>query len=342
VVATAGALAFALLSPASPLEAQQYAVPPITMGQKYFMATNDFSAVIGPDNRTGDSGPLAKLVREAEIDGHENLGMQTIGGATPMQHWTQGDGDDNRNLAKVALRAGGVDAFSMAPGTVVPDEGIELFADLLIQTNPQGRILVQSSWAPWDGNGTLEGVGSNAAPDFSNEDHDLADVATIQAWIDRLHERGGYLERLRAQLQGIDERAGRPMAFVVPAADAVYRMRQEVLRGRIPGLDSQSQLFTDGTGHPATPVVNLVTYVWFTVMYRQPASGLTALVDPNDPTSAERERLLQQIAWEVSAAERKSGLTSRLLWPNGVRNMHDLLHQATQEGHEGMEHEGAP
>ena len=188
----------------------------------------------------------------------------------------------------------------------------------------------QTSWSPWDG-GTEQS-------DFSNEDHDRADIETIQGWIDGLHARGGYLERLREQIAGINQRAGRDIAYVVPAADAVYRLRQEVQRGRIPGLDRQSELFVDGMGHPATPVVNLVSYVWFTVMYRQPASGLTALMDPNDPTSAERERLLQQIAWEAAALEPISGVTASILWPDGARSMHDLLHDMGPEGNMPMEH----
>jgi hypothetical protein len=328
----------ALLLGSAPALAQQYASPPITVGQKYLMATHSFNVFIGPNSRTGDPGPLAKLAHEAELMGHENLGVQMIGGSTPMQHWSQGDGDDAKNLAKVALRKGGVDVFTMSPNAVMPEEAIDLFGDLMIETNPNGRILVQHSWSAWDGTGTTPSVGGSGAPDFGLQDHDLATYETIQGWIDAAHAPGGYLDRMRTQLQGINRRAGRDMAFVVPSADAVYRLRQEVLLGRIPGVDKQSELFRDGMGHPATPIVNLVTYVWFTTMYRQPASGLSSLVDPADPTSAERERLLQQIAWEAVAAEPMSGLMSPILWPNGVRNMHDLLHKLNEEEGTHMEH----
>jgi hypothetical protein len=338
---TAAMLAIAaLLAASQPAFAQQYAAPPITQGQKYYMATHSFNVFIGPNRRTGDIGPLAKLAQEAQLEGHENLGIQMIGGSTPMQHWDQGDGDDSQNLAKVALHEGGVDVFTMSPNATIPEEGIDLFGDLMIETNPQGRILVQHSWSAWDGTGTTPSVGGTGSPDFALEDHDLATFETIQGWIDAAHAAGGYLDRLRTQLQGINQRAGREMAFVVPSADAVYRLRQEVLLGRIPGIDKQSDLFRDGMGHPATPIVNLVTYVWFTTMYRQPASGLTALVDSSDPTSAERERLLQQIAWETVAAEPMSGLMSPLLWPNGVRNLHDLMHQLGPDQGDHAEHPG--
>jgi len=329
----------ALLAASAPAHAQQYAAPPITQGQKYFMATHSFNVFIGPNSRAGDVGPLAKLAQEAQLEGHENLGVQMIGGSTPMQHWNQGDGDDRENLAKVALRKGGVDVFTMSPNATMPEEGIDLFGDLMIETNPNGRILLQHSWSAWDGTGTTPSVGGTGSPDFSREDHDLATYETIQGWIDAAHAEGGYLDRMRHQLQGINERAGREMAFVVPSADAVYRLRQEVILGRIPGVEKQSELFRDAMGHPATPIVNLVTYVWFTTMYRQPASGLTALVDPNDPTSPERERLLQQIAWEAVASEPMSGLMSPMLWPNGVRNMHDLLHKLGTAEDAEMEHQ---
>jgi hypothetical protein len=334
-------LAIAALAWTSAPVHAQFAKPPITQGQHYYMATHSFNVFIGPNSRTGDPGPLAKLAMEAELATHSNLGIQMIGGSTPMQHWNQGDGDDSKNLAQVALRAGGVDVFTMSPNAIMPEEGIDLFGDLMIATNPQGRILVQNSWSAWDGTGTTASVGGTGTPSFSNADHDRADVATIQGWIDRLKAPEGYLQRMRTQLNGINDRAGRDMAYVVPSAEAVYRLRQEVLRGRIPGIDRQSELFRDGMGHPNTPIVNLVSYVWFTVMYRQPASGLTALVDPNDPTSAERERLLQQIAWEVAAAEPMSGLTSPVLWPSGGRSMHDLLHSlGLSPAMENHEHQG--
>jgi hypothetical protein len=196
----------------------------------------------------------------------------------------------------------------MSPNAIMPEEGIDLFGDLMIETNPRGRILVQVSWSAWDGNGRTASVGGRGRPDFSNEDHDVADVETIQGWMDRLHADGGYLDRMRKQLVGIGERAGRPVAYVVPSADAVYRLRQEVVQGHVPGVGKQSELFRDGMGHPDTPVVNLVSYVWYAIMYRQSPVGMSALIDGDDPTSAAREWLLQQIAWNAAVAEPMSGV----------------------------------
>jgi hypothetical protein len=301
---SAGAIP-ALFAPA----AAQEATAAITTGQKYFMATHSFNVFIGPNRRTGAPGPLDLLAAEAGFEEHANLGIQMIGGSTPMQHWNQGGGNDSENLAKVALRAGGVDVFTMSPNARMPEEGIDLFGDLMIETNPNGRILVQNSWSAWDGNGTTPSVGgTGATAEFANEDHDDATVETLQGWMDRLESSGGYLERMRTQLAGINERAARPMAYVVPSSVAVYRLRQEVLSGNVPGIELQSQLFVDGMGHPDVPIRNLVSYVWFAAMYRQSPVGMTALVDPADPTSAPRERLLQEIAWNAVVAEPMSGV----------------------------------
>jgi hypothetical protein len=295
--------------PHSPAAATaQEATSPITVGQKYFMATHSFNVFIGPNRRTGAPGPLDRLAAEAGFERHENLGIQMIGGSTPMQHWNQGNGDDSQNLAKVALRAGGVDVFTMSPNALMPEEGVDLFGDLMIETNPTGRILVQNSWSAWDGLGTTPSVGGGGAPTFANADRDEVDVHTIESWIESLEQPGGYLERTRAQLAGINERAGRDMAFVVPSSNAVYRLRQEVARGNVPGIERQSELFVDAMGHANTPVVNLVSYVWFATMYRQSPAGMKALVDADDPTSADRELLLQQIAWNAVASEPMSGV----------------------------------
>ena len=87
------------------------ATRPITQGQKIVMATHSFNVFVGPTrardpNVTPTAGPLAALAAERGKAGHETLAVQMIGGSTPMQHWNQGDGDDTKNIAKVALNEG--------------------------------------------------------------------------------------------------------------------------------------------------------------------------------------------------------------------------------------------
>jgi hypothetical protein len=288
-------------------------VAPIAQGQKYVMATHSFNVFIGPtrprDAQTPSSpGPLAALAAERGKVGHEALAVQMIGGSTPMQHWQQGDGDDSKNIAKVALSKGGVDVFTMSPNALMPEPGIDLFGDLVIKTNPNARILVQNSWSAWDGNGLTPSVGGTERPKFANEDHDKADIATIDGWLASLDVKDGYLEHMRTQLQGINQRAGRQMAYIVPSSISAYTLRKEILKGTIPGIAKQSEIFRDGMGHPMTPLANVVTYTWYAAMYRESPIGLTALIDKNDPNSAKRELMLQQIAWNAVISEPMSGV----------------------------------
>jgi hypothetical protein len=311
--------------PSGPDVAAAQRTQPIAQGQKYVMATHSFNVFIGPPRQRAESeparpsfapgsqGPLAALAAERGKQGHEALAVQMIGGSTPMQHWSQGDGDESKNIAKVALRKGGVDVFTLSPNARIPEEGIDRFGDLMIETNPNGRILVQSSWSAWDGNGLTPSVGGTSRPSFTNEDHDKADVATLDGWIERLEAQDGYLERLRTQLGGIDARAGHAMAYVVPSATAVYALRREIVRGTVPGIARQSEIFRDGMGHPLAPLAHLVSYVWYAAMYRESPVGLQALVDAADPTSAPREALLQRLAWNAVVGEPMSGVRGERL-----------------------------
>ncbi len=289
---------------------------PIHKGQKFVMATHSFNVFIGrirsrdPEAASMPT-PMAQIAAERGKLGHEATAVQMIGGSTPMQHWQQG-GSDEKNIAKVALREGGVDVFTMSPNAVMPEPAIDLFGDLVIKTNPDARILVQSSWSAWDGNGsTVRGADGErpTRPTFTNDDHNKATVESLDGLINSLDSKGGYLERMRAQLEGINKRAGKQISYVVPSSKAVYKLRKEVIKGNVPGIEKQSELFRDGLGHVTQPGINLVSYVWFATMYRESPVGLTSLIDPKDPTSAEREALMQKIAWEAVLAEPMSGVS---------------------------------
>jgi len=281
-------------------------------GQKIVMATHSFNVFISPLRAPDGVGPLNKLAAEGGKTGQEFLAVQMIGGSTPMQHWNQGDGDESKNIAKAALRehAGEVDVFTMSPNAIMPEDGIDLFGDLVIETNPQARILVQNNWSGWDGNGTTAAVGGRMEDiTFVNADRDKTTDAMIDKWLSDLHAPGGYLERMRTQLEGIDERAGRQITYVVPSADAVYTLRKLVNAGKVPGVEKQSDLFRDPIGHPKDEIVHLVSYVWYAMVYHESPVGMMSFVDDSDPTSAARERLLQEIAWAAVLNEPKSGVS---------------------------------
>jgi hypothetical protein len=101
------------------------------------------------------------------------------------------------------------------------------------------------------------------------------------------------------------------MAYLVPSATSVYTLRKEIVNGKVPGVKLQSEIFRDAMGHPNTPVANIVTYTWFAAMYRESPVGLKSLIDANDPSSAKRELLLQQIAWNAVVGEPMSGVKGK-------------------------------
>jgi hypothetical protein len=251
--------------------------------------------------------PLIYLAREAGIQGHWAEGWDMIGGSTPLQHWEQG-GDDNE--VKQALRSGKVEVLTLAPNVIVPEPAIDLFADLAVGHNPDVRVMVQHSWGDASTGALMRArhglTGEPAAGAVpTNEDRDLATAADLARMRDSTNE---VLAQLRAQLDAVDARHGRPVTSVVPAGEAVLRLREAVLAGELPGVERQSQLFQDPLGHATQPTMDVVTYLWLGALYHRPLDGLTTLVDADDPTSAPRQRVLQRIAAETLAAEPRSGI----------------------------------
>jgi hypothetical protein len=282
-------LAFLCLSPLA-ASAQQIAAgksaasQPIEKGQRFFIVGHSFHVFI--------ADPLRKLAEEAGIKGHTLVGRDMIGNSTPMQHWEKG-GDDN--AIKQALRAGGIDVLSLSPNRQMPEPAIDMFGDLAAKNSSTIRVLVQQSWSAWDGNNRAE---------FTNEDHNkmtLEGLARVRQGAE------AYAARMRAQLKGINDRHGREVAFLVPASQAVTRLREEVIKGKVPGITKQSELFRDAMGHAAAPLAYLVDYCWFAAMYRRSPVGLTSLDTVGDEKSKALHKLLQEIALEAVLNEPMSG-----------------------------------
>jgi hypothetical protein len=210
--------------------------------------------------------------------------------------------------APAELRAGGADVLIVALDSDGAAEGLGTLGELVASSGMESRLLVQNAWST--------GAGSDA------------DIIRLQS--------------LRTRLAEIDAHAGREVANLVPAADAVDRLRWEVALGNVPGVARQADLFTDGEGSPSRVVRNLVAYLTFTVMYRQPATGLTALVDPSDATSLARERVLQRIAWDAAAAEPASGVMVEHIWLGRSRgpHVHNTEDGADHDAHMPASHGG--
>jgi hypothetical protein len=103
------------------------ATAPITQGQKVFTCGHSFHYFMPP--------LLAEMAKAGEIKGHEQVGQSSIGGSRIIQHW---DVADEKNKAKELLKAGKVDVLTLSP-IHLPDPGIENFAKLAVENNPNIR-----------------------------------------------------------------------------------------------------------------------------------------------------------------------------------------------------------
>ena len=237
---------------------------------------------------------LDQVVTAAKIRGHRLAARQMIGGSSVTQHWEL---PDEKNTAKTALRAGGINAMTMSPNWVIPDPAIDRFVDLGLEKNPAIKFYLQISWYPWDG---LE-------PPLrvtTNEDRDTKTVGDLRAAYDP------FREAIRAQAKATNERLGRAAVQLVPVGEAVLRLRAKIIAGEVPGIAKQSDLFGDPIGHGKPVVIQLAAYCQYACLYRRNPAGLTCFEKPGDETSVALNHLLQTIAWSAVADEPLSGVTA--------------------------------
>ena len=276
------------------------ATPTATAGKKVYFVGHSFHMFI--------VRPLITLAKEAGIKGHWAEGWDMIGGSTPSQHWDR-NGDENE--PKRALRTGNVDVLTLASNVIIPEPAIDKFADLAVEHNPDIRVLVQRSWGD-QGTGLImrarhggQQVDPSTIP--TNEDRDKATLDDLAGYR-RSNEAPS--EALRTQLRGINERHGRTLAYMVPVGEGVFRLRELVLRGELPGVTRQSELFRDALGHATQPTMDLVSYMWLGALYGVDPKGSVALVDPDDPTAPAQHAVLQDLAWQCLLDEPMSGVTA--------------------------------
>jgi hypothetical protein len=266
--------------------------PPAPAGVRVFTSGHSFHMPIVQ--------PLAQIAKSAGIEGHTLAGTQSIGGSTVTQHWNK---PDEQNKAKQTLKTGKVDVLTLSPNFIVPDKAIDQFTDLLLEYNPNGRALVQMSWLPH--HVTLE-----LAFGYNDTDKDKADLASLRKAMDPL------AEKLRVQIRALNERlaptAKRQVVYLVPTGDALYRLRERVAAGKVPGIATQTSLFNDAFGHGKAPIGVMNAYCHYAVIYGRNPAGLPvpeALTKAGfgDDTAAINS-ILQECAWEAVTNEALSGV----------------------------------
>ncbi|HEY1375570.1 MAG TPA: hypothetical protein VGF55_02190 [Gemmataceae bacterium] len=244
--------------------------------------------------------PLGQMARAAGITGHKLAGFQGIGGSTVSKHWDVPDPD---NKVRNAIKARQVDVLTLAPNQLLPDPAIDKFTDLLLEYNPAGRVTVQASWIPRDGQ---RGA-------FANAQRDAADLAAVRK------AQAPFTDKVRAQVEAINARYAdklkRPVVFMVPVGEAVVRLRERVAKGEVPGIARQSELFRDDLGHGKAPLYTLVAYCHFAVIYDRSPVGLAVpefLANAGlGENAAKVNRVLQEVAWAAVTAEPASGVKSK-------------------------------
>ena len=262
---------------------------PITQGQRIFFTGHSFHVFIPPI--------LKNIADSAGVTDQQNLGLSSIGGSQVIQHWNV---PDTNNQAKEALRTGQVDVLTLAP-IFIPDEGIEKFAALALEHNPNIRITVQEIWLWRD---TYEPITNLAIP----KTFDRNAITGAE-----LRERHALLfKSIDDHVAELNQKFGKQVLFIVPTGQAVIALRERILAGKAGGLKAQSELFSDGIGHPTVPLQVLVAYCHYAVIYRRSPVGLLMpeiLAKAHKVEwGAETVRVLQEVAWEAVTQHPQSGV----------------------------------
>lgn len=222
-------------------------------------------------------------------------GQQMLGGSRVLQHWNL---PDDKNVAKAALREGRVDVLTLSPHRLLPDEGIDNFTKLGMEKNPKLRVFVQASWPGHDGNWNRP---------FKNEERNASTIESLQAMRRAFREQ--WLTALEAQVRALNQSVGRETVHIVPVMDAVFALREHIVKGDAPGLTKQTDLFRDDIGHPLSPLAELVTYCHLAAITGRSPVGLPVPAELRSfPKADELNRLLGQLAWDAVVAYPFSGV----------------------------------
>ena len=261
----------------------------VTHGQRVFTCAHSFHAFV--------YHLVADMAKSAGIQDHQMAGTSRIGGSRVIQHW---DVPEEKNECKAALRAGKVDVLTLSP-IWMPDDGIEKFARLGVEHNPNIRITVQEFWLPNDEYEPVYPLQTR-----KKVDHDATDLAELRK------QQARYDHDVDEFVRGINQRLGKDVVFTVPVGQAAVALREKIVAGQASGLKKQWNLFSDCWGHPQAPLQVLDGYCHFAMIYRRSPVGLPVpeilAKDKKTRWSEETVRVLQETAWEAVTQNPLSGV----------------------------------
>lgn len=243
-------------------------------------------------------GLLNELVAKAGITGHQQVALSSIGGSRTIQHW---DAEGDKQKIKPALIESKADVLTLSP-IFLPDEGIENFVKLGLEHNPNLRITVQEFWLPFD-DPTLWATRAKGVP-VERDTKTMAQLNEVHAI---------YFQAMDEHVRGLNTKYGKTAVFVVPAGQAVLALREKIIKGEVPGIAKQSDLFTDPIGHPRDHIKALAAYCHYAVIYGRSPIGLPV---PNAlsklPEAEKLNRLLQELAWDAVTHHSLSGVKAAM------------------------------
>ncbi|QDU27590.1 hypothetical protein ETAA8_26780 [Anatilimnocola aggregata] len=232
-------------------------------------------------------GILTDIAKAADVKEHMHLGTSGIGGSRVIQHW---DVADDKFKVKANLKEGKVDVLTIAP-IFLPDPGIENFATLAFENNPNIRITLQENWLPYDA------YTPPALKRVATVDHNAIKIEDLRK------QQNEYLVSLTEHVDQLNKKFGKQVIVIVPVGQAVANLREKIVKGEAPGLKEQGDLFTDAIGHAKPPLMALVGYVHYATTYQKSPVGLpTPAVlgaGKNAAYSPELVKLLQELAWQA-------------------------------------------
>ena len=174
---------------------------PVLEGQRVLTVGHSFHVFV--------ADILCDIARRAGIAGHVAGGKQFLGGSRVIEHWNR---PDSCNEAKRVLRSGRVDVLTLSP-TFHPDEGIDRFARLGLEHNPELRVTIQASWVPFDGL-----LAATIYPGKGGRD------ALTGTELRELH--APYFQSLNEEVTSLNKDYGKPVLSVVPVGQALIALRE--------------------------------------------------------------------------------------------------------------------
>lgn len=184
----------------------------------------------------------------------------------------------------------------------VPLPGMDRLFDIIQKHKPGAKIYLQHAWA--HGGSEIKGT-------HDEDDLDRFDVE----WAKRR-------AAIEAVVDAANQRAGKPVVFIIPLHDAVMKLRRMVKDGTFPKVTKQEDLFHDSNGrrdeHGLSQIYALAAFCAYAAIHgispegmrpNFPANGHLAN-HPKIPLDDEQNAVLQKIAWETVSKYPYAGVSA--------------------------------